>query len=80
MVKNCKTFLEVFSSMILDFIKKKEKKKRGGGEREREREREGGGEGGIKDLTFSNFIDAHIKDQNEDLSKPLNTTIKMIMN
>ena len=54
--------------MILDFINKK---KRGGW---------GGGEGGIKDLTFSNFIDAHIKDQNEDLSKPLNTTIKMIMN
>ena len=67
--------------MILDFIKKKRKKKEGGGEREREREREGGGgEGGIKDLTFSNFIDTRIKDQNEDLSKPLNTTIKMIMN
>ena len=43
MVKNCKTFLEVFSSMILDFIKKKKEKKRGGGEREREREREKGG-------------------------------------
>ena len=44
MVKNCKTFLEVFSSMILDFIKKKGKKKEGGGrEREREREREKGG-------------------------------------
>ena len=55
--------------MILDFINKK--KKRGW---------RGGVEGGIKDLTFSNFIDTRIKDQNEDLSKPLNTTIKMIMN